>query len=148
MAWIDISMVAAALAILCAWLVVVLLLRARRSQRRFEILGAVASASESSDSLESTFEKICDIIVPEIADFCMIDVIEDGEPKRVAVRVAPGGSPRAEQGLKGREPSLPDRMVRGEDGSLEPRFYERMSERELREIAHDEDDDLDFLRGL
>lgn len=150
MAWIDISMVAAALAILCAWLVVVLLLRARRSQRRFEILGSVASASasESSDSLESTFERICDILVPEIADFCMIDVIEDGEPRRVAVRVAPGDSPRVEHGLKDRKPSLPERMVRGEDGSLEPRFYERMSESDLREIAHDEGDDLDFLRSL
>jgi serine phosphatase RsbU (regulator of sigma subunit) len=148
MAWIDISMVTAALAVLCAWLVVVLLLRARRSQRRFEILGSVAAAAESSDSLESTFERICDILVPEIADFCMIDVIEDGEPRRVAVRVAPGGSSRAEQGLKERKPSLPERMVRGEDGSLEPRFYERVSESDLREIAHDEGDDLDFLRGL
>jgi hypothetical protein len=78
MAWIDISAVAAALAILCAWLVVILLLRARRSQRRFEILGRVATVSESSDSLESTFEEICDILVPAVADFCMLDVIEDG----------------------------------------------------------------------
>jgi hypothetical protein len=95
MAWVDISMVAVALAILCAWLVVVLLLRARRSQRRFEILGSVAAASESTDSLESTFERICDILVPEIADFCMIDVFEDGEPKRVAVRAAPSEGLRA-----------------------------------------------------
>lgn len=148
MAWIDISVVAAALAILCAWLVVVLLLRARRSQQRFEILGSIAAVSESADSLEGTFEAICDILVPAVADFCLLDVIEDGVPRRVAVRVAPGGSPGAERGFKERRPSLPDRMVRGEDGSLEPRFYERMSESDLREIAHDEGDDLAFLRGL
>ena len=148
MAWIDISVVAAALAILCAWLAVVLLLRARRAQRRFEILGRVAAASESADSLEATFETICDILVPEVADFCMIDVIEDGVPKRVAVRVALGGSPGAERGLMERKPSLPERMVRGEDGSLEPRFYERMSESDLREIAHDDGEDLAFLRSL
>jgi serine phosphatase RsbU (regulator of sigma subunit) len=147
MAWIDISAVAAALAILCAWLVVVLLLRARRSQRRFEILGKVAAASESAESLENTFETICDILVPEIADFCMIDVIEDGEPKRVAARVSPGGGAAAEQRLKDRQPSLPEWMVSGEDGSLEPRFYERMSESDLRELARD-DDDLEFLRSL
>jgi serine phosphatase RsbU (regulator of sigma subunit) len=141
-------MVSAALAILCAWLVVVLLLRARRAQRRFEILGAIATASESADSLESTFEKICDILVPEVADFCMIDLIDDGEPKRVAVRVALGGDPGAEQVLMGRTPSLPERMVRGEDDSLEPRFYERISESDLRELAHDDGEDLDFLRGL
>lgn len=141
-------MVAAALAGLCAWLVVVLLLRARRSQRRFEILGSIAGASEATDSLESTFEKICDILIPEIADFCMIDVIEDGEPKRVAVRVASGGSAEVGRGLRERRPSLPERMVRGEDGSLQPRFYERVSEADLRELAHDEGDDLDFLRSL
>ena len=111
MAWIDISAVAAALAIVCAWLVVVLLLRARRSQRRFEILGRVATVSESADSLESTFEEICDILVPEVADFCMIDVIEDGEPKRVAARVSSGGSAAAEQRLRERQPSLPEWMV-------------------------------------
>lgn len=148
MAWFDISIVSAALAILCAWLVVLLLLRGRRSQRRFEILGAIATASEATDSLESTFEKICDILVPEVADFCMIDLIDDGEPKRVAVRVSPGGTPGAEQFLMGRRPSLPERMVSGEDDSLEPRFYEQISEEDLRELAHDEGNDLDFLRGL
>ncbi len=147
MAWIDISAVAAALAIICAWLVVVLLRRARRSQRRFEILGRVAAVSESADSLENTFEAICDILVPEIADFCMIDVIEEGEPKRVAARVSSNGSAAAEQRLRERQPSLPEWMVSGEDGSLEPRFFERMSERDLRELARDEDD-LSFLRGL
>jgi serine phosphatase RsbU (regulator of sigma subunit) len=148
MAWIDISVVAIALAILSVWLVVALLLRARRSQRRFEILGSVAAVSESSDSLADTFEKICDILVPEIADFCMLDVIEDGEPKRAAVRAAPGGRPGVEEGLMERRHSLPERMIRGEDGSLEPRFYGRMSESDLRELAHDDGDDLDFLRSL
>lgn len=148
MAWVDISMVEAALAIICAWLAVVLLLRARRSRRRFEILGEVAAISESAGTLEDTFEAICDLLVPEIADFCMIDVIEDGEPKRVAVRAGPGASPRAERGLRQRRPSLPERMVRDEDGSLEPRFYERMSENDLREIAHDDGEDLEFLRSL
>jgi serine phosphatase RsbU (regulator of sigma subunit) len=147
MAWIDISAVAAALAIICAWLVVVLLLRARKSQRRFEVLGRVAAVSESADTLENTFEAICDILVPEVADFCMIDVIEDGEPRRVAARVSPGDSVAAEQGLRDRQPSLPEWMVSGEDGSLQPRFYERMSESDLRGLARDEED-LSFLRGL
>jgi serine phosphatase RsbU (regulator of sigma subunit) len=148
MAWVDISAVAVGLAALCAWLVVVQLRRARRSQRRFEILGEVAAVSQAATSLEQTFEEICEILVPELADFCMIDVIEDGLPKRVAVRVAPGGHAGAAPGLQERQPSLPQSMLDGEDGSLEPRFYERMSESELREIAHDEGDDLAFLRSL
>ena len=43
---------------------------------------------------------------------------------------------------------MPERMVDGEDGSLEPRFYERMSESDLRELAHDDGEDLEFLRSL
>ncbi|HUC08353.1 MAG TPA: PP2C family protein-serine/threonine phosphatase, partial [Solirubrobacterales bacterium] len=121
--------------------------RAHRSQRRFEVLGRIAAVSESADSLEKTFEAICDILVPEIADFCMIDVIEEGEPKRVAARVSSGRGAAAEQGLRERQPSLPEWMVSGEDGSLEPRFFERMSESDLRELARDEDD-LSFLRSL
>ncbi|HKT82950.1 MAG TPA: SpoIIE family protein phosphatase, partial [Solirubrobacterales bacterium] len=148
MAWIDISAVAAALAVLCAWLSIVLLLRARKAQRRFEMLARVAAISEAPGSLEETFEAICDILVPEVADFCMIDMIEGGEARRVAVRVSPGGPEGAARGLEERRPSLPEWMASAEDGSLEPRFYERMAEQDLREIAHDDADDLVFLRNL
>jgi len=148
MAWIDISAVTAALAILCAWLAVVLLLRARKAQRRFEVLGQVAAISEGASSLEETFEAICDILVPEVADFCMIDMIEGGDVRRVAVRVSEGGFEGAARGLEERRPSLPEWMASDEDGSLQPRFYERISERDLREIAHDDGDDLVFLRNL
>jgi len=148
MAWIDISAIAVALAALCAWLAVVLLLRARRAQRRFEILGQVAAVSEAAGSLGETFEAICDILVPAVADFCMIDMIEGGEAKRVAVRVAPGGPEGVARGLETRQPSLPQWMASERDGSLEPRFYERMTERDLRELAHDDGDDLLFLRSL
>lgn len=147
MVWIDISAVAAVLAALCLWLVVVQLRRARRSQRRFEILGQVAAVSEKAGSLDQTFEEICDILVPELADFCMIDRIEEGQARRVAVRVAAEGGSEAERGLREREPSIPEPMVEDEKSSLEPRFYERMTEQELREIAHDEED-LAFLQRL
>ena len=148
MAWIDISAVTAALAVLCAWLAVVLLLRARRSQRRFEILGQVAEISEAAGSLEETFEAICDVLVPELADFCMIDMIDGDEVRRVAVRVSDGGPGGAARSLEERRPSLPEWMTNAKDGSLEPRFYERVSEQDLREIAHDDGDDLIFLRSL
>ena len=147
MAWIDISAVAVALAILCAWLAVVLLLRARRAQRRFELLAAVADISEAAGSLNETFGAIGELLVPELADFCAIDMIENGEARRVAVSVAPGAPPGAERGLRARPPSVPGRMVGDERDSLEPRFYERMSEGDLREISHD-GSDLAFLRGL
>lgn len=145
---IVISVMAAALAALCAWLAV-LLMRGRTAQHRFRILGEVARATEDAASLEETLEAICDVLVPEIADFCAIDVITGDRARRVAVRVAPGAGAGVERGLLEREPSVPARMVEGDDGdSLEPRFFERMSEEDLRALAHDDGPDLEFLRGL
>jgi serine phosphatase RsbU (regulator of sigma subunit) len=146
MGWIVIFAMAAALAALAVWLVL-LLLRGGKAQRRFQVLGEVAAVSDAANSLEQTFEAISDILVPELADFCMIDVIEVGRPRRVAVRVAPGADPEVERGLRERKPSVPERMVDGEEDSLQPRFFERMSEADLRGIAHD-GEDLAFLRGL
>jgi serine phosphatase RsbU (regulator of sigma subunit)/ketosteroid isomerase-like protein len=148
MDWIVISVMAIALAALCGWLVV-LLMRGRKAHHRFEILGEVARASEAAGSLEETLEAICDVLVPEIADFCAIDVIEGDRVRRVAVRVAPGAEAEVERGLQERQPSVPERMVEGDNGgSLDPRFIERMSEAHLRALAHDDGPDLEFLRGM
>ena len=145
---IVIAVLAVALAALGAWLAI-LLVRGRTAQHRFEILGEVARASEAAGSLEETLKAICDVLVPEIADFCAIDVIEGDHARRVAVRVAPDADAEIERGLLEREPSLPERMVEGDNGdSLDPRFIERMSEAHLRALAHDDGPDLEFLRGL
>jgi serine phosphatase RsbU (regulator of sigma subunit) len=148
LSWIAISALELALVGLCVVLVV-LVVRGRRASRRFEILGEVASVSEAASSLDETFAAICDILVPELADFCMIDVIEGGTVRRAAARVAPSAPPDVEPGLRERRPSVPDWMVGGDDyESIEPRFIERMSEAELRRIAHDDGPDLEFLRGI
>jgi len=137
----------AAVAALCSWLGF-LLLRGRKLRRRFQVLADVASVSEAAGTLEETFEAICAIVVPELADFCMIDVIEDGDPRRVAVGIAPDAPAGVEKGVRGRRPSTPPRMLgKGED-RLEPRFIERFSESDFRDLAHDSEADLEFLRGL
>lgn len=147
MGWIEISIGAiGALAGLVA--LAVMSARERRANARFRILGEVAAVSDAGGSLEETFDAICDILVPELADFCMIDVFDDGDVRRAAARVAPGGFEGVEQGLAERRPSVPERMVsEGGDGSLQPRFFERMSEADLRGLAHDSGD-LEFLRRL
>ncbi|MEX2108721.1 MAG: SpoIIE family protein phosphatase [Solirubrobacterales bacterium] len=146
MAWIEISVVAlAALAVVLA----AMLARERKTRRRFRILADVAAASDGGGSLEDTFDAICKILVPEFADFCMIDVIDDGGARRAAVRVAAGAGEGAEERLAARQPSIPENML-GDDGSraaLAPRFYERMTEDNLRELARDPDD-LRFLKDL
>lgn len=145
---IAIAILVAALVAACIYLAV-LIVEGRRAQRRFLVLAEVAEVSEGAASLEETLEAICDVIVPVLADFCMIDVIENGSVRRVAVRVAPGAGPHAKQGLLEREPSIPDRMMHGEgDPTPGLRFFERMTEADLCEIAHDDGEDLEFLRGL
>ena len=129
-------------------LLAVIALRERRSRRRFQVLADIAAVSDAGGSLEDTFDAICAILVPEFGDFCMIDVIdEDRVPRRAAVRVAPGGSLESERRLSERRPSTPPRMVDGDNSSLQPRFYERITEADVRGLSHD-DDDHEFLRSL
>jgi serine phosphatase RsbU (regulator of sigma subunit) len=144
---IAISVMAVAIAALGAWSVV-LLVRGRRAQQRFEVLGEVATVSEAAGSLEETFERICEVLVPQIADFCMIDMIDGGRAERVAVRVAPGADPGLERGLRDRPPSVPQWMLDDGADSVAPRYIAQMSEATLRELAHDDGPDLEFLRGV
>ncbi len=124
------------------------LLRTRREMNRFQMLHRIAEISDRGGSLRETLDATCSIIVPELADFCMIDLFKDGEVERVAVRVGPGGGERAVKGLAERQPSVPQPTPQ-ESGEvdLEPRIYRRMSEEDLAELSHDEED-LEFLRSL
>ncbi|HEX5763310.1 MAG TPA: SpoIIE family protein phosphatase [Solirubrobacterales bacterium] len=148
MGWIEISIgVIGSLVGLGAF--AILIARERKASRRFRVLTEIAAVSDAGGSLEQTFEAICDVLVPSVADFCMIDVFpEDGSVRRVAARVAPGTHPEIEPWLRRREPSIPERMADGEDReALAPQFYERMSDGDYRQLAHDEHD-LEMLRKL
>ncbi len=135
-------------ALLTLGLLAIMAVRERTARRRFQILADIAAVSDARGSLEDAFDAICAILVPGIADFCMIDVMdEDRVPRRLAVRVAPGGEPRFERRLAERMPSTPPRMVAGDDSSLAPRFYERMSEDDLRGLSRDEED-FEFLSSV
>ncbi len=115
----------------------VLLSREREARRRFRILSETAAVSDAGGSLEETIEAIYDILVPGFADFCMIDLIDEaGEVQRAGVRVSPEAGPEIQRGLAERRPSVPERMIEGNDGpSLTPRFYERMTDRDLQGLA-------------
>ncbi|HSS04810.1 MAG TPA: GAF domain-containing SpoIIE family protein phosphatase [Solirubrobacterales bacterium] len=149
MGWIGITEAVAISLAVVGVSMAVLLVRERRVRRRFQILADIAAVSEAGGGLEETFGAICDVLVPDFADFCMIDVIDgDRVPQRAATRVASGGGQELERGLAERRPSTPPRMVEGDSrSSLQPRFYERMSEEDLRGLSHNADD-LEFLRSL
>jgi serine phosphatase RsbU (regulator of sigma subunit)/ketosteroid isomerase-like protein len=123
-------------------------LGARRAIRRFRALADIAEVSDAGGSLPDTLDAICGILVPEFADFCMIDVFGDDGVKRAAVRVGPGGPGGLQRRFAEREPSMPEYMMVDEPAaSYKPRFFERMSEADLRGIAHDPED-LEFLRAI
>jgi hypothetical protein len=146
MDWIAAAGVFAALLALA--LLVVSLLRVRREAARFGVLDEISRVSDRAEDLPATLDAICDVLVPRIADFCMIDVISDGRVRRAATRVRSQGGEEAQRGLAGRQPSPPPAMLAAaESDSLEPRFIERMSEADLRNLAHGEKD-LAFLRSL
>jgi serine phosphatase RsbU (regulator of sigma subunit) len=122
--------------------------QARRSARRFEVLEEIAAVADRGGSVEETLSAISEVLVPAVADFCMIDVISGGQARRAAVHVAPGGPDELAQRLGERQPSLPPQMLSGPAGP-EPaaRLRERIGETELLELAHD-GEDLAFLRGI
>lgn len=122
--------------------------RARRAMRRFQLLTEIAEVSDAGGSLPETLDAICGILVPEFADFCMIDVVGQDGLERAAARAAPGGGAECERRLAEREPSIPRHMTADIPAAdLTPRFFERMSEEDLRNLSHDPDD-LEFLRGM
>ena len=146
MDWIAIDVLTVA-AIVLACLLAIWVARTRRAMRRFEILYDIAEVSDGSKSVEETLDAICDIVVPCFADFCMIDVIADGDVSRAAARVDARGGPEVERGLAERQPSVPEGMAEGHDKPLAPRFFQRMSDADLAAISHDPED-LTFLRSL
>jgi serine phosphatase RsbU (regulator of sigma subunit) len=142
-----IALLAAAVVVLA-----ILLLRARSharvQARRFEVLEEIAAVADRGGSVEETLSAISEVLVPAVADFCMIDVISAGQARRAAVRVAPGGPANLEQGLLGRQPSLPAEMIAAPPDLVPAaRLREAVGEVELDEIAHDEED-RSFLRGI
>jgi len=146
--WIGLSEVIAASLIVLGAGLVLLVRRERAVRRRFRILTDIAAVSDAGGTLEESFDAICDILVPEFADFCLIDLIADGRVERAAVRLAPGAWPRVEEGVAERQPSIPQHMLaEAGSASLEPRFYERMTDSDLRELA-DGPRDLELLRRL
>jgi serine phosphatase RsbU (regulator of sigma subunit)/ketosteroid isomerase-like protein len=122
--------------------------RARQASRRFQILDDIAKVADGGRSLEETLDAITAILVPELGDFCTIDVIEDDRIRRAAVRADGPDAAAVEAGLAARPPTLQERMAdAASTARQEPRFFERVTEADMRDIAED-DEDLTFLLQL
>ncbi|HEV2786726.1 MAG TPA: hypothetical protein VGV67_10085, partial [Solirubrobacteraceae bacterium] len=60
--------------------------QARRDHARFAVLAAVAEIADGTLSLTDTVAGLNDIIVPSVADVCIVDTVSGGELQRLAVR--------------------------------------------------------------
>jgi serine phosphatase RsbU (regulator of sigma subunit)/ketosteroid isomerase-like protein len=120
----------------------------RRMNRRFQILDDIAHVVDAGGSLEETLAAISDILVPELGDFCAIDLIEDGRVKRAVARASGPNAEKSEAGLANRTPALQERMASAAtQARVEPRFFEYVDDADLREVSAEEED-FQFLKTL
>ena len=123
-------------------------LQVRRMNRRFQILDDIAHVVDAGVSLEETLDAISDILVPELGDFCAIDLIEDGRVRRVAARASGPNAEECEAALASRVPALQERMASAATHErVEPRFFEYVDDADLRDVAADEED-FQFLKSM
>ena len=125
----------------------VLLSRSRaqvgRDRHRFAVLSSVAEIADGTRSLEETVENLNDIVVPDVADICIVDAMSAGELKRLAVRVAGPEGEAAAAAIAARPSATVDRIGDPEH----PRLLANVDEELLAQIATG-DDDLARLRAL
>ena len=125
--------------VVCAALTAIAMLVARsrtrneRDRMRFAVLAAIADVADGTRSLDDTVAAIDDIVVPAVADVCIVDAISGGELRRLAVRAAGAGSDQVEAALAGRPPLDPV------DEHLPPQPFaiDRVGDDLLRHLASD-----------
>ena len=117
--------------------------RTTRDRERFAVLSAAAEIADGTRSLQDTVLAFNDLVVPRVADICIVDAVSGGEMRRLAVRAAGPGGAAAEAVLGRRAPLEPD------DPRLpaQPFHAGRVGEELLRRLAADEQELAD-LRSL
>ena len=70
--------------------------RALADARRLELLDGIGGIADGSLPLDQTLNRVTELIVPALADICLIDAIGSGGMTRMAVRAegVPGPRPR------------------------------------------------------
>lgn len=120
----------------------------RRVNRRFQVLDEIAGIADGGGSLEETLAALAAVIVPELGDFCTIDLIEEGRVRRAATRVSGPDCEEIERKLAQRTPALQERIAGAANRRRQkPVLFEYVGEAELRDVAMDEQD-FEFLRSM
>jgi len=108
-------------------------------QRRFALLRGAAEIADAVSTVDDVVARVGDLLVPALADVCVIDVLRDGRVERLAIVGATGDQ---QAGLRRRGPPALETVQ-----AAQPLLAERIDEQHLRRYARDEGD-LAFLRGF
>jgi len=114
-----------------------------RDRERFALLSAVAEIADGTRSLKDTVAQLNDLVVPVVADVCIVDAVSQGELQRLAVRVAGRDGDAAAAMLAARPPGTVDGL--GNPG--QPQLLADIDDALLQEISIDARD-LQRLRAL
>jgi PAS domain S-box-containing protein len=133
-----VAVVAAGLAVLGAQA----RMRVAEDRRRFALLVALAEVGDGTETLEETVRLVGDLLVPAFADVAVVDFVQQGEVKRLGVRVAGPRAEEFERWLFARPPaeSAVDISSRHTVAAGGVQLVEHLNAQDVRRYAHDEAD--------
>ena len=116
--------------------------RTYRDRERFAVLAATGEIADGTRDLETTVAALNEVLVPTIADICIVDAVSAGEIRRLAVRAAGPNGDELAAAFAARAPLQPD------DPRLpqQPFLAARVDDALLRDLADDERE-LEHLRA-
>jgi PAS domain S-box-containing protein len=81
----------------------------KRTEQRLRLLADVGAVLAQSNDYQETIRRLADLVVPDLADWCVVDVIDAHGPRRVAVaHIDPAKRELAEE-IERRYPPDPER---------------------------------------
>ena len=116
---------------------------------RMELLNSVGAIADGSLPLTETLARVTEVIVPAVADICMVDAVHDRRVSRLAVRAYGRADAEAvEEGIRNRDHSLPDWLVNGERSWQNiPRWLPKVNDELVLRMSHSPED-REFLASL
>src|SRR4051794_33500012 len=119
-----------------------------RDRTRFAVLAGVADVADGTLDLEETAARVNTLLVPTVADICIVDVVDHRRLRRLTVRANGARAGEIEAALCRRAPSpSADPSSSGLGPPASAQLLERVDEDALQRLAHD-DDDLALLHSL
>ena len=134
--------------IVCLAVTVIAVLAARnrtrtdRDRERFAVLAATGEIADGTRDLAATVASLNELLVPAIADICIVDAVSAGTIRRLAVRAAGPRGDEIAAAFAARPPLQPDdRRI-----PQQPFLAEQVADELLRDLAEGEDE-LQRLRA-